>query len=237
VILSFHFHLGVLILVDTLDAQPETQDLDTSCDITAYRLSSTRAIVNLINLMLLQAEPYTSQNTTSIILKDPYPEHTRNGLSRAAYSVLHLSSTRSLPNQVAEIMASSLFAGLEILTQISYTAAESLGKLQKVYAEANLFVKRRQAVPSACLTATASSLDSQVTPQIFEKETVRQLGLAVEDPSLVDKSIERHETPNVPEDFEWYDLPGIDVSFVTQDWVFDVCSPNTTLNLKWLTVK
>ena len=134
VILSFHFHLGVLILVDTLEGQREMMDLNSRIDIGGCRLSSTRAIVNLINLMLQQGECYTGDDAISIILKDPYPEHTRNGLSRAAYSVLNLCGTISLPRQVAEIMASSLFAGLEILSQIvteRSTAAWGLPKKTK----------------------------------------------------------------------------------------------------------
>jgi len=232
VILSFHFYLGVLVLVDTMETRPETLDLDPRFNITVWRLSSTRAIVNLINLMLLQGDTYAGDDTTNIILKDPYPEHTRNCLSRAAYSVLHLFNIMALPSQVAEIMASSLFAGLEILTQISYTAAESLDKLYKAYAEGKVLVKRRQTGPSMYLTAAASSLDLQVTPQIFEDETVKHLSLAGEDPSLVDKTIERHETQEVLQNFEWYDLSEIDVTSITHDWAFDVCDSDTAFEFQ-----
>lgn len=194
-------------------------------DVVSWRLSSTRAIVNLINLILLQVEPYTGDEPSSIILKDPYPEHTRNGLTRAAYSVLKLLGTMSLPMQLAEIMATSLFAGLEILSQISYTAAECLEKLQKVYSEANVSVKRRQTVPSEYLSAAASTLSSSITPEIFEEETIQQLGLAGEDPSLVDKTIERYEPDELPREFAWYDLTEIDFTTFTQDWAFEVCRP------------
>ena len=222
-ILSLHYHLGVLILVDTLDWHHGMDLTRSDINIDTTRLSSTRTVVNLINLMLSQAEPFSNNNTTSLILKDPYPEHTRNGLSRAAHSVLKLYEARSLPKQVAEIMASSLFAGLEVLRQISYTAAESLVDLYDAFSKSDLDIRRRQPEASTYLTAVPSPFGSALAPELFEEETARQLDLAGEDPLLVNKTIGRHEVQEASIDFAWFDLDGTDFDFVTQDWSFEVC--------------
>lgn len=223
-ILSFHFHLGILILVDTLDwyHQAFPVGLGSIIDIEACRLSSTRGIVTLINLMLSQSDTFAGDDPTSIILKDPYPEHTRNGLSRAAYSVLKLYSSQSLPKQVAEIMASSLFAGLEVLRQISYSASESLHDLYVEYSKCDLLIRRRQPVAATNLTVVPSAYEAALTPELFEEATFKQLDLAGEDPFLVNKTIGRHETHEIPDDFAWFDLDGADLTFMNQDWSFQV---------------
>lgn len=229
VILSFHFHLGVLIMVDTLDWQKSIAENSSTIDIARSRLSSVRAIVNLINLMLSQADPFSGDDTTSIILKDPYPEHTRNGLSRAAYSVLILYDAGTLPKQMAEVMSSSLFAGLEVLRQISFTAAESLTDLYQAYSKSDLIIRRRQPEASTFLTAVPSAFGPALTPDLFEEETFKQLDLASGDPLLVNKTIGRHEIHEVADDFAWFDLDGADFDFMTQDWSFEVPLPCTVL--------
>lgn len=222
VILAFHFHLGVLILVDTLEIQNEVVTMDTFLDVGSCRLASTRAIVNLINLLLLQGDFHASRDTTSILLKDPYPEHTRNGISRAAYSVLRLTHSVSLTKEIAEIMAAPLFAALEILTRVSYTAAESLSGLTEAYSDANIAILCQRSGLSTCLASATPDRDTSITPEVFEEETVRQLDLAGEDPQLVDKTIGRHENQEVSYDFDWFDLEGIDFTSVTQEWAFEV---------------
>jgi hypothetical protein len=228
VILAFHFHLGVLILVDTLESQPKVATVDTLIDIGTCRLASTRAIVNLINLMLLQgaSDAVNDTTTVSIFLKDPYPEHTRNGLSRAAHSVLSLFHSMSITKQVAESMAAPIFATLEILCQVSYTAAESLHGLYKTYSEADLTAMRLRTGLSTYLAAAPPDLDPSITPEMFDDETVRQLDLAEEDPHLVEKTIGRHETHDLSYDFDWFDLEGIDFSSVTNEWAFQVRNPS-----------
>lgn len=172
--------------------------------------------------MLSQSDTFAGDDPTSIILKDPYPEHTRNGLSRAASSVLKLYSSRSLPKQVAEIMASSLFAGLEVLRQISYSASESLHDLYMEYSKFDLVIRRRQPVPATNLTVVPSAYEAALTPELFEEATFKQLDLAGEDPFLVNKTIGRHETHEIPDDFAWFDLDGADLTFMNQDWSFQV---------------
>ena len=192
-------------------------------DIAGTRLSSTRAIVNLINLTL-QTDAY-STNSSSVLLQDPYPEHISNALSRAAHSILDLFHAMVLPSQIAESMASSLFIGLEILSQLSYTAGASLVALYPLYADAKLEIKSRHSATSHQLpTPVSMTADSPVTRELFEEETLRELGLATGDPSLVNKTIERHEAANmsqvlVVEDY----LPWVEFDFATQGWGFEVC--------------
>ncbi|OQV08533.1 hypothetical protein CLAIMM_12789 isoform 2 [Cladophialophora immunda] len=218
-ILALHFHLGVLILVDVLETLHEVAT-ETFIDIGACRLSSTRAVVNLTNLMLLQGDADAGAEASSIFLKDPYPEHTRNGISRASYSVLHLFRGMSLTKQVAEIMAAPLFAALGILSQVSYTAEESLRGLRKAYSDADLAVMTGV---STYLVTAPPDLDLSITPEMFEDETVRELDLAEEDPNLVDKTIGRHEAHEISYDFDCFDLEGIDFTSVMHEWAFEGC--------------
>ena len=234
VILAFHFHLGVLILVDVLESQHEAI-VGTIMDIEVCRLASTRAVVNLINLMLLQGETYAGDETTSIFLKDPYPEHTGNGLSRAAYSVLHLFRSMSFKKQAAETMAAPLFAALGVLSQVSYTAAESLRGLHKAYSESSLAVMRLRTGLSTYLVTVPPELDPSITPEMFEEETVRQLDLAEEDPQLVDKTIGRHESHGMSYNFDCFDLEGIDFTSVMHEWAFEVRKIEAYTNRHWLT--
>ncbi|KAH8801422.1 hypothetical protein F5884DRAFT_514072 [Xylogone sp. PMI_703] len=226
-VLNLHYHLGVLILVDTLDCQNEAANIHPQFDSTCYRITSTRSIVNMVNLAL-QADAYITDNSSSILLRDPYPEHVSNGLSRAAHSILHLFHLMLIPVQTAEIMASSLFTGLEIMSQVSYSAAESLETLRRLFLEAKLVIKRRPDLPSQQLASTDSiASDSPVTPEIFEQNTVKELGLAIDDPSLVDKSIERHEIKEFPLMYAWEDLAWVDFSSVVQNWDFEDCFSST----------
>lgn len=222
-ILSFHFHLGILILVDTLDYHKGLIDVcSETIDVDLFRLSSSRAIVNLVNLMLSQADPFSSDDTSSIILKDPYPEHTRNGLSRAAYSILRLYNSGILSKNVAEVMSSSLIAGLEVLKQISFTAADTVAELYLAYSNSNLVLRRRQSGISTILTTVPSTFGPSLTPELFEEETFKHLDLAKEDPLLVSKTIGRHESDQVENTLAWFDLDSVDIDLVTQDWSFEV---------------
>lgn len=173
--------------------------------------------------MLSQSDAFPGDDPTSIILKDPYPEHTRNGLSRAAYSVLKLYNSLSLPKKVAEIMASSLLAGLEVLRQISYSATDSLKGLHAAYSKTDLVIRHRQPAPSTYLTAVPSTYGAALTPELFEEATFKQLDLAGDDPYLVSNTIGRHETYEFPaDDFAWFDLDSTEFDFMNQDWSFQV---------------
>lgn len=192
---------------------------------TDYRLSSTRAIVNLINLVLQTDDQMDDLlPKTSILLKDPYPEHVSNGLSRAASSLLRLYKHKSLNGNTVEAMSAAVFTGLEILTQVSYSASNSLGDLRGQYDAVQLKYKSRQRLPSAC------SIPSPIVPESFQDEIVNGLeNQAIADPALVNKSIERHEkledmsmSMYIPDDIPWMmdALSG-------QEWAFNVSQEYT----------
>lgn len=212
----------MLILVDLLDEHAGTATTACCLDAVTYRLSSTQAIFNLANLVFLQGSFDVEHDTPSIVLKDPYPEHTRNGLARAAYSVLRLYQNMLLTKHIAETMAAPMFGVLDILTQVSYTALESLQNLHRAYSEAGLTIASRSTELARHLPAAPSGLNAAVTIETFNEETVNQLDLAGIDPLLVDKSIERHEVNEIFCDFEFFDFEGVDVSSVMQEWTFEV---------------
>lgn len=185
-------------------------------------MSSTRAIVNLVNLTL-QADGHIRDTSSSILLRDPYPEHVSNGLSRAAHSILYLFNSRLLTARMAETMASALFTGLQILSQISYSAADAVPTLLALYRDAKLTVMTSESQQSIQLPlATALAPDTPVTLETFENGTLIELGhQASADPSLVNKTIERHEA-EIRTEFMLDDLQWTDFNSVSQDWAFEV---------------
>lgn len=223
--------MGVLILSDTIAVRNTDLSPEHNAHIAEYRMSSTRAVVNLINLVL-QMDMHSDGPSSSLLLKDPYPEHASNCFSRAAHSVLFLFHTNLLTQQVASFMAATLFSGLEIVSQISYSAGEHLAGLRVLYQKNNLNVKHIKPLhfpPHAAETVMTIASDSHVTPGMLEDETVKELGYqASADPALVTKTIERHEV--IPDhmmfDFGLDYLPWIDSDLLTQEWDFEDCFSN-----------
>jgi hypothetical protein len=224
-LLAFHFHLGALILVDIIAKEKNMSVADSDFDINSRRLTSTRAVVNLISLMTMQADAVdiAAQGSAPLILKDPYPEHTRNGLSRSAESVLLMVRDKLITTEVGSAMMAPLFAALDALTQVSYTAEESLLGLKLECAKVSITVSYRKAGWSRRSDTIKTASISQ---DLFQEETIRQLDLARHDPQLVVKSIERHEVQDISYDFDWNDLEGPELFPVMQDWVFEDCFIN-----------
>jgi hypothetical protein len=100
VLLNLHYNLGVLILVDTLSATSFSLLLPCEYEL---RISSARAIVNFVN-MVLQTDHNSMGNHSenSNLLQVPYPEHLVSGLSRAGSSLLHLYRTKSVSASMVE---------------------------------------------------------------------------------------------------------------------------------------
>lgn len=215
-----HYHLGVLILADTLAAGSAALGLDEQVSIANHRLASTRAVVNVINLVR-QLDNFNPEKS-SLLLRDPYPEHASNCLHRAAKSVLGLVQSGSITTPIAAVLASALLQGLQIVSQISFSAAESLSTLTATFREHGVPLSAKdmssQQVPTAIL------LDSAVTPEMLENETLKELGhQAVADPGLVVKSIERYEIDDSTPNFGLGYLQYIDFTAVAGDWDFEDC--------------
>jgi hypothetical protein len=213
---------GVLILADTLAAEDIPATVDPRFNMTDRRLFSARAIVNIINLTS-QIDLHNNISS-SILLRDPYPEHISNGLSRTAYSILCLYNLKVLLLETAEIMASVIFSALEILTQVSYSAADSLSVLQSLYIDAKLNFKSGPSASTSRLVLSPTALTSSpITSETFKDEVVQELGQqAITDPSLVNKTIEQYEVQDISPDLMLDDLPWVDFSQVGQGWTFEV---------------
>ncbi|RDW57124.1 hypothetical protein BP6252_13870 [Coleophoma cylindrospora] len=222
-LLNLHYHMGVLIFVETVDTfQDLSKTISSRFNSIDYRLTSTRAIVNLVNLSL-QVDVHR-ESTSSLLLRDPYPEHISNGLSRAAHSIVYLCRSKLLNTDAANAMASAILSGLDILSQVSYTAAESLTPLRELFSDAKLMANSSCITQSAGLVAPIAALsNSLVSSQTFEDEIIKELGQqASVDPSLVNKTIEQHELIALSADSMLEDLQWIDFNAMRQDWSFEV---------------
>lgn len=212
--------------MDTLVTQQIPPQIEALFNILGQRLSSARAVVNLVNLIL---QTDTCNNTpSSLFLRDPYPEHTGNALFRAANSILSLYNLKLLPQRATERMATVLFSGLHILSQVSRDAAINLSELVGAYSASKLNYKNDfQSTTSARLVPkhTAMHVDTRITAEHFEDEVVKELGKqAIVDPSLLNMTIEREETQYNYADSTMEELQWIDFSSMWQNWIFEVCT-------------
>lgn len=188
-----------------------------------HRLASTRAVVNVINLVR-QFDSFNPQDS-SLLLRDPYPEHASNTLNRAARSIVSLTSKGTITPAVAAVLASTVLQGLLIVSQISFSAADYLPILTLLFRDHGILTH----VPGPLLQdptngATSVLLDSAITSEMLETETLKELGQqAIADPSLVLKSIERHEMPASTPDFGLDYLQYIDFTAVAGAWDFEDC--------------
>ncbi|ETN40865.1 uncharacterized protein HMPREF1541_05145 [Cyphellophora europaea CBS 101466] len=221
--LVLHFNLGVLILADTLVAGSVALTLDNQVSIDEHRLASTRAVVNVINLVR-QLDSF-NMDQPSLLLRDPYPEHASNCLNRAAKSVLGLVQAATITADAAAIFASALLQGLQIISQISFSASEALPTLLNLLHDNGIPVSAKHSSSQTPMGANVSIvLDSAVTPEMLEHETLKELGQqAATDPALVSKTIERHEAAEATPNFGLDYLQFIDFTAVTGDWDFDDC--------------
>lgn len=221
--LVLHYHLGVLILADTLAAGSAALGLDEQVSIANHRLASTRAVVNVINLVR-QFDNF-NPDKSSLLLRDPYPEHASSCLHRAAKSVVGLIRSGSITTVIAAVLASALLQGLQIVSQISFSASESLSALATLFQEHGIPLNAKDTSQQAHTEAASSILlDSSVTPEMLENETLKELGHQAEaDPALVLKSIERHEIETPSPTFGLGYLQFIDFTAVAGDWDFEDC--------------
>ena len=223
--LALHFHLGVLILADVLVVGSATLSPQHAAVLAEHRLSSTRSVVNIANLV----RQYDSSNLgiSSLLLRDPYPEHASNCFSRAARSIVNLVGCRVITPPVATVMASALFHGLDTIRHISWSANDSLPALIGLFRDRGITVSSPDLASlhtTSSVNATAAILDAAVTPEMLESETLKELGVqAVADPSLVTKTIERHEVAEFNMDFGLDYLHWIDFTAVMGDWEFQDC--------------
>ncbi|OHE90788.1 hypothetical protein CORC01_13928 [Colletotrichum orchidophilum] len=200
--------------------------VDEGVAIADYRLGSVRAIVNTINLV--QQFDNLNPHQTSLLLRDPYPEHASNAMARAAKSVVSLTRTEAITMAAASVLAGSIMQALQVVAHISFSASQALTDLPILLRENNIALPisitgGNNSAAAAAANATMS-LDSAVTPEMLENETLRELGQqAASDPGLVLKTIERHETeaPGSTPDFGLDYLQFIDFSAVAEVWDFD----------------
>lgn len=215
-----HFQLGILILADSLAAGPVQTTLEEELTIANYRLGSVRSIVNIINLV--RQFDNLNPHRPSLLLRDPYPEHASNAMSRAAKSVVGLVRTEAITVAAASVLASSLMQGLRVVSQISLSASQTLRDLPDLFSASGISTAADSIHVIHQAVVESMPLDSAITPEMLDSETLRELGQqAASDPSLVLKTIERHETSGATPDFGLDYLQFIDFTAVAADWDFD----------------
>jgi hypothetical protein len=190
VLLDLDFGLGVLTLVDALSATSHADLLPSEYEL---RISSARAIVNSAN-MVLQTDHYSSGNHTnnSNLLQVPYPEHIINGLCRAGSTLIHLYRIKSVSASMVEVMFCVIFAGLETLQIISYSAQEALESLRSLCNEYGLRPKSYQ--DSSASMGHSKEISPAVGLALFDRDFLKKLDEHINvDPGLISSTIEQHE--------------------------------------------
>ncbi|KPI44537.1 uncharacterized protein AB675_8340 [Cyphellophora attinorum] len=218
--LVIHFHLGILILADALDVGLAETTLEEDATIAKYKLGAVRGIANIINLVR-QFDNLNPQQS-SLLLRDPYPEHASTAMLKAAESVVGLMKTQVITTGAASVLASSIMQGLRIVAQISYSAEQAQNNLPSIFQESGVPLASNGGAHGRANPVPTVLLDSAVTPEMLGNETLRELRQQAEsDPRLVLKTIERHEIPDSTTDFGLDYLQYIDFSTVAANWEFD----------------
>jgi hypothetical protein len=218
--LVIHFYLGILILADALVVGRADTTLEEAATIANYKLGAVRAIANIINLV--RQFDTLNPEQSSLLLRDPYPEHASTAMLKAAESVVGLMKTQIIATGTASVLASSIMQGLRIVAQISYSAEQALNKLPSMFRENGVPLTGNLVTHGSSNTFPTVLLDSAVTPEMLGNETLRELRQQAEsDPRLVLRTIERHEMPDSTTDFGLDYLQYIDFSAVAADWDFD----------------
>ncbi|KAE9369824.1 hypothetical protein N431DRAFT_485641 [Stipitochalara longipes BDJ] len=192
-LLSIHYNLGVLILVDTLNVTSYSHLMTCEYEL---RISSARAIVNFVSIILQTDHSSTGNHSeNSNLLQVPYPEHVVNALSRAGHSLVWLYRNKSVAASMVETMFSVIFTALKILQRVSYSAIEEYTNLL-AHCDDGLNTGKIFWDGGHPHTPVQQELqiDLPNSTDLFCPETVKDLSeLARTDPMLLETTIARYE--------------------------------------------
>lgn len=127
-----HFNTGVLLLLDLVDESSWHPSGYTSFDLEQVRLSSTRAIVNAINMALRDSRVRRQGLEQSIILMDPYPDTAAECLLRCGQSLIRLQREALLSASTCQTMLAIISEALGILSRMPGCATSNLEYLHRL---------------------------------------------------------------------------------------------------------
>lgn len=118
VLVIMHFNTGVLLLLDLVDESSWRPSGYTSFDLEQVRLSSTRAIVNAVNMALRDSRLRQQGLQQSILLMDPYPDTAAECLLRCGQSLIRLQRGAFLTVSTCQTMLAIILEALDVLSRI-----------------------------------------------------------------------------------------------------------------------
>ncbi|OQV07559.1 hypothetical protein CLAIMM_11975 [Cladophialophora immunda] len=139
-LLIAHYHLGSLILANTIESLKNVPDqLEEPA---VLRQQACNAIVQTLSLVM-SCDRYSCDDSPygSRLLHDPTPELMVEVLARAGRAVLCLHETSKTSLQAAQIMLSVIFSALNIISQISVVASFVKAHLRQIAAGQNIRIQ------------------------------------------------------------------------------------------------
>ncbi|KAK4941638.1 hypothetical protein LTR10_018516 [Elasticomyces elasticus] len=193
-LLMTHYHMGSLILADTLEYLDSTPE--HLIDPASTRLHACNAIVNALTLAM-NYDRYSHDDSPygSRLLLDPTPDLMLEVLCRTGRAGFSLLKHEKIPPHTAQIMLSVVFSALGALSTISVTASFVLTSFEQLSSKENLRVKRdtqgsaRGPIANTHNIQLLCRCDSRFIDD-FLQETQIQANL---DPLSLDKTIQRYE--------------------------------------------
>lgn len=186
-LINVHFQVGSLILADVIPEPPMFSDSKTRS--YNLRICACRSIVNAVELVL-QAD--ARSNAPSMFLLDPYPEYMVDALVRTGSSVFLLLTQDNLTRRNVSSMMQPISRALEILSEISYLAAEAVPLIRARSSDMGL--DNAYGEPSTASSTVENKRGFHIDPSVCSERLLSVLEQrALEDPDLVNKSVERTE--------------------------------------------
>ncbi|KAJ9603641.1 hypothetical protein H2200_011827 [Cladophialophora chaetospira] len=196
VLLIAHYHLGALVLADTLDhfdVVPEPLK-----DPSLSRLYACNAIVNALNLAL-NHDRYSGDDSLlgSTLLRDPTPVVMAEVLSRTGRSIFILLESGQIARHTAQFMITVVAATLSVVSQVSATAKHVLESVRELCARNQLELREDSPTqPRASLSAEHVELLS-MCDGAFVDDFLHEMQIQASADGSLDRTIARYETaPN-----------------------------------------
>lgn len=178
VLLLTHYHMGSLILADTIDTLSSVPGVLT--DSTSLRLQACNAVVNVLTLAMSydrysdDESPYRSR-----FLRDPTPELMVEVLSRAGKAILSMFHGQKIQASTSQIMLSVILSALTILSSISHTASYTLSSLIRLSSLGNLKItldsqsSNKEPVAKPEQVQFLSGCDSDVVDEFLQETQIQ----------------------------------------------------------------
>lgn len=200
------------------------------------RLYACKAIVNTLSLGL-QADRHSLNPSSyqSRFLSEPVPEIQVEALSLACQAIFLLHQTKELSTSNAKVMLSVILTVLDILSQISVTAAFVVKSLQEMSDKNGIDMSHEDLhVFQRAVFDPESTLDLSLCDREFIDGFSQEMNIQVHaDSSMIDRLIQKYETEIGPQGWARND-PTDDVTCFILGEGTSIISKPRSVNLAFL---